>query len=452
MSARDDALALLGLLRLEDGTCWGTVANAVQWEDAERVLDPESSRPYGLATRARGYDKTGGAAGMAAAVMLTQLAPASHTYYLAADRDQGRLAIDSVAGYVARTPEIAGALVVDAFKVRAPRTGCVLEVLPADVAGSFGLRPAFLIVDELAQWAETEGPRRLFDATTSALAKVPGARCLVITTAGDPSHWSFRVLEHARRDPLWWTHEVTGPPPWADPARLDEQRRRLLPSVYARLFENQWTASEDSLVSAEDLAACVAHDGPVEPRPGVIYRIGLDVGLRSDRTAIAVAHRETSGRVVLDRVIVLAPSAGREVRLDDIEATLWEASRRYNSARIVADPWQSIGLMQRLRDRGLRVEEFNFSATSVGRLAATLHRLLADRTIALPDDPALLTELGRVRLRETSPGVVRMDHVAGQHDDQAIATALACQGLVTQPTRAGVAVSTGHRLMPAHRR
>jgi len=236
MTARDDALAVLASLVLEDGRRWGEAADDVQRQDAETVLDPDSATPYGFATRARGYDKTGGAAGVSMAAMLTQLPAGSRCYYLAADRDQGRLAIDSVAGYVTRTPEMVGAFDVRSFEVTARRSGCVLEVLPADAASAFGLRPAFLVVDELAQWAETEGPRRLFDATTSALGKVPGARCLVITTAGDPGHWSYRILEHARTDPLWWTHEVPGVAPGADPARLAEQRRRLLPSTYARLF------------------------------------------------------------------------------------------------------------------------------------------------------------------------------------------------------------------------
>ena len=95
------------------------------------------------------------------------------------------------------------------------------------------------------------------------------------------------------------------------------------------------------------------------------------------------------------------------------------------------DPWQAVDLAQRLRSRGLRVHEFAFSAAAVGRLASTLH-LLRDRALALPDDAELLDELANVRLRETSPGVLRMDHDPGQHDDRAIALALAAQRLLEQ--------------------
>jgi hypothetical protein len=441
VSTLDDALAVLASLVIEDGRRWGDAADEVQRHDARMALDPDSSTPYGYVTRARGYDKTAGAAGVAVAVLLTQARPGDRLYYLAADRDQGRLAIDSVAGYVARTSEILGGLVVDAFKVSAPRSGASLEVLAADAPSSFGLRPAFLVVDEIAVWGETDAPRRLFDATTSALAKVPGARCLVVTTAGDPSHWSFRVLEHARADPLWWVHEVPGPAPWADPARLAEQRRRLLPSMYARLFLNEWTSSEEALVDAADLAACVTHDGPLEAVPGARYVVGVDVGLRRDATAIAVAHAEGSGsgqRVVLDRMVRLRPArqsrrGSGEVALADVESAVFEASSAYGHAPVRLDPWQAIGMAQHLRARGVVVDEFTFSASSVGRLASTLHLLVRERRLGLPNDSDLLEELGRVRLRETSPGVVRLDHAASGHDDQAVALALAATALVEQP-------------------
>lgn len=58
-----------------------------------------------------------------------------------------------------------------------------------------------------------------------------------------------------------------------------------------------------------------------------------------------------------------------------------------------------------------------------------LHQLLRERRLALPDDPDLLEELANVRLRETSPGVLRLDHDPDKHDDHAVALALAAYEL-----------------------
>ena len=113
----------------------------------------------------------------------------------------------------------------------------------------------------------------------------------------------------------------------------------------------------------------------------------------------------------------------------DVKALPERTSRAYGHARIRFDPWQMQGSAQRLRDRGLTVEEWIFSAQSVGRLGQSLHLLLRDHRLALPDDRELLDELATVRLRESAPGVYRLDHDAGQHDDRAVALGLAALAL-----------------------
>jgi phage terminase large subunit-like protein len=438
---REKALALLGALVLEDGRRWGDVAAPFQWEDAAAVLDPVGL-PYHFLTRSRGSSKTADLAGIALATMLAQLPNGARLYGLAADRDQGRLMLDSIEGYTVRTPELRGAVKVEAFRATASRTGSTLEVLAADAPGAWGLRPHFLIVDELAQWATTPGPRRLWEAVTTAAAKIAGCRMVCLTSAGDPAHWSHRVLEHAVADPLWRVREVRGPAPWLDEARLAEQRRRLPESSYRRLFQNEWTASEDRLTAADDLAACTVLEGPLPPEPGTRYVIGLDVGTVNDRTVAIVAHAEpvtravedgevvAGVRVLVDRVQAWSGSRAKPVQLAEVGDWLDYVAHEYAGATVVFDPHQAVELTQRLERRGVRCEKFDFTAASVGRLALTLYQLLRSRSLALPEDAELLEELANVRLRETSPGTYRLDHDPDKHDDRAIALALAAHHLV----------------------
>jgi phage FluMu gp28-like protein len=72
---------------------------------------------------------------------------------------------------------------------------------------------------------------------------------------------------------------------------------------------------------------------------------------------------------------------------------------------------------------------------SNAELALTLHNLLRERLIVLPDDAQLRDELANVRLRETSPGVYRLDHDQGRHDDRAIALGLAAFDLTRRRER-----------------
>ncbi len=450
-----NSLDVVSALVIEDGRRWGDVATADQWADVRAVLDP-AGPPYHFLTRARGYSKSTDLAAVAVALMVAGLPAGSRLYAVAADRDQGRLIVDSMTGFVSRTPGLASLISVGNFKATT-RSGVVMEILAADAAGSWGLRPSFVIVDELAQWPGTSGPRRVWDAIRSAMAKVEGSRMVCLTSAGEPRHWANKILTAAKTDPLWNVHEIAGPPPWANPERLAEQRRGMPESMYQRLFENVWTAAEDRLVRPDDLAACVTLSGPQEPQRGVRYVVGIDIGVVNDRTAVCVCHSErlTDGRegrrIVLDRMRTWKGSRAHPVDLGEVEEWVLHVSRYYGGAPVIADPHEGVGMLQRLTGRRVRATAFNFGTQSVGRLAVQLLLALRDHRLALPDDPELLDELAAVRIRENSAGVYRLDHDADGHDDQAIALALAVHWLEDQgekrrgsmATAASMIVATG---------
>jgi phage terminase large subunit-like protein len=434
------ALELLCSLVLEDGRRWGAAAAPFQRDDARAILEPASGGPLlHFLTRPRGGSKTTDLGAVGLVALVDQLPPSSRVYWIAADRDQGRLGVDAMAGLVARSG-LSRLLKVDTWRVAGPNGSCV-EVLAADGPSAFGLRPAMVVADELAQWPSSVNARQVWEAVVSAVPKVPGCRLVVITTAGDPVHWSAKVRARALVSGRWRVNEVAGPLPWVDRAGLEEQRALLTDSQFARLHLNVWTASEDRLVSVEALAAAVVLDGPLEPRPGVLYRIGVDVGLRHDRTAVAVVHAESAGhaavgrtqrrRVVLDRLVVLSGSKAREVQLEAVEELVAGLSASYNRALVRLDPWQAIGLAQRLRPRGVAVEEYSFTAQRYAGMASTLFTLLRDRLLWLPDDEKLLDELATVRLREAgSTGLLRVDHDPGHHDDQVVALGFAATSVL----------------------
>ncbi len=416
-----DRLDVLAGLVLEDGRRWGDVAAGFQLDDARRILLGEGP-PYSFLTRPRGGSKTTDLAGMCIAFLLT--VGSSQLDWLAADREQGQLAVSAIQGFVSRTPYLHGVFDVQSHRVVHRESGSALTVMAADAPSAWGRTPRVAVIDEIAQWAETPGPKRLFEAVSTSMAKRADGQMAVITTAGSPGHWSHALLQHAKSDPLWWVHEVPGPVPWISEERLAEQRRRLPESSFQRLHMNQWTEPEDRLVTVNDLDAAMTLDGPVEPVAGVAYVAGLDIGLVNDRTAIAVCHRDADS-VVLDRLQVWSGSRKSPVDLSEVEGWLAEAVVEYNGAKVYADPFQAVHLIQRLRARHVRITPHQFTSRSNAELALTLHNLLRERRIVLQDDADLRDELANVRLRETSPGVYRIDHVQGRHDDRAIALGLA---------------------------
>ena len=436
---RTDALELLAALPVGDATAWADTAADFQRRDAEAILDP-AGPPFTYITRPRGGRKTCDAAGYAVALHVTVAPPGSRSYVVAADADQARLVLDSVRGFLLRAPVLRERIRIEARRVVfATAEGEMLstvEVLPADEASSYGLRPFLVVADELSVWPDTTNARGLWSAVVSAMPKVEGSRLVVTTSAGAPDHWSHGVLEHARTSSQWQVFETPGPLPWIAQDVLDEQRSLLTASAYARLHENRWVAGEDRLTTPEQVRACIGHSGSLQPTRRTGYVHGIDVGLVNDRTVLTIAHAERRGDavvVVVDHQEVWQGSKEQPVDLGDVEGFCRESLRKY-PGKLIADPWQFKHTAQRLRSHGIRVEEFVFSSASVGRLALTLYRLLRDRLLDLPDDPDLVNELSSVVLRESQPGNYRIDTTGQGHDDRVISLALVAQRLASLST------------------
>jgi phage terminase large subunit-like protein len=428
MTRPDAALTILAAMVLEDGQLWGDVAAPFQWEDAAAIFSDDGPHWHFL-TRARGGSKTTDLAGVSLAWLATIAAPGARGYVFAGDKEQAALLTDAASGLVDRTPELRASVKVDAFKITG-KNGATVEVRAADGGGAFGLRPSFIVCDELAQWEETRRPRRLWTAIVSALAKVPGCRFVCLTSAGEPAHWAAKVIADAKAHPeRWHVNEVPGPLPWVDVADLEAQGLR--DSEFQRLHLNRWTQSEDRLVSAADLLAAAVLDGEQEPRAGVRYLVSVDLGLVNDKTVVAVGHSEPISpepgapeRVVIDSLRRWRGKRLKPVNIGEVEAYLSLTSKRYNRAKILADPWQAAGMIQRLAAQGVRCEPYPFTSSSTGRIGQALHLALRNHLLWLPDDDELLSELARVRLRETGIGQARLDHDSGDHDDQAVAIAI----------------------------
>jgi hypothetical protein len=232
---------------------------------------------------------------------------------------------------------------------------------------------------------------------------------------------------------------------------VDAVRATLTEPEFRRLVLNEWAERDDALTTLEDVAALVAHPGPLEPVAGRRYVLALDIGLRNDATVLVVAHLATHRgvrTVVVDRVWRWKGTRLRPVQLSEVEATITTAWKRYGRARLIVDPWQAASLVERLSANGVKVKEYTFSPTSIDRLARTMLSLIRDRRLALPNDPELLSELAAARLVEVRPGVVRIEHDRSGHDDQVIAVALASSALLETPATSRAYVRGAARAKP----
>ncbi|HSZ06774.1 MAG TPA: terminase large subunit [Solirubrobacteraceae bacterium] len=431
MNARE----VLGLLRLDDGRPW--IAAATDWQRADALAVLEGAEPYSFITRSRASSKTTDLSACALSDLLTA-DDRLRSYWLAADADQGALALDVIGGFVARTPTLADRVEVQSRRVVIPATDCTLDVLPADAPSAWGLNPHRVYVDELANWTDGVAARRLWEAASSAVAKRSDARLCVLTTAGSPDHFAFKVLEHARTSPLWHVSERVGAAPWIDPERLAEQRVRLPTAIYEQLWENLWVAVSGSFLDPSVLAAAFTLPGPrLAPDGHHSFFAGLDLGLVNDATVFAIGHRD-GDTIYLDRMETWQGSKSAPVDITGVvEPFIIEQHRRFHF-HLKADPWQGMDLVSRLKKRNVKADTYTFSTGSKQKLAQTLLSTVNNGALRLYDAQGLKDELEALRLvQSSSTGGWSFDHTRQGHDDRSTALSLMVVAALEQPSSQG---------------
>ena len=184
----DNAISLLGAFVMDDGSLFGDIAYPFQLDCAQAVLDP-TAPPNRWESRPRGGSKTSDAAAIALAALVALLPDGAEAYCIAADKDQARLLLNDVRGFVQRTPVLASFVEVNNDRVTT-RGGSFLQVLAADGPSTWGLKPSLVIADELQRvevdCQQRRGLARHHDCDGQ------GSRC---TTVGNLHGWIAPPLE-----------------------------------------------------------------------------------------------------------------------------------------------------------------------------------------------------------------------------------------------------------------
>lgn len=440
-------------LILPDGRRLGTAMESWQRESIFAPLDErqEDGRyRYRLCyfELPRGHAKTTAIAGEA----VTQLTLGGYDWrghVVAGDRDQARELFDAAVGFVRRNPVLDAAFTILRDRIVANHTGASLRVHSADAPTAHGLVVDWVAFDEF--WNQPS--RDLWDAFYTAMVKRANWRAIVITTAGyDRETICWEVRELARQRPDFYAFVAPGQlASWISEEEIERQRATLPPHVFQRLHENKWVEGSGSFITPEELRVCV--DDRLFPQargwPRDSYFAGVDLGLKRDRTAVAIVHvaQDTTqmfptGAVVLDDLMVWEGTRKKPVQIAEVEEWIAFAMERFNIRRIGVDPWQAQSTLQTYRGRW-PVEEFVFSPQNVARLSSNLYHIISTRRLRLYPDADLERELLQLEAVQTSYGW-RIDHRPGKHDDRAIALGIACllandHRVARRPTRLSTA-------------
>jgi hypothetical protein len=284
-----------------------------------------------------------------------------------------------------------------------------------------------VIADEVAKWRDLETganpAKEVLAALRPTMATQPNARMFLVSspwgvddahaTAFDAGETEFQGTAYA---PTWI----------ANPTLTEQETRALEPEP--RTWAREYLASPAEGVSSfttDEIDGITRANNEAEPAPGARHIIGLDVGLRRDRTAIVVARkeqRETAAGIVEVLCIVhvthLVPSFARSLTLEAIAKELADVAASYPGT-VYADMHYFDAIAPVLKERGIKVEQASMAPTAQTPRIVALQRHLAARTVEIPPHAALRKELLSAVLMHHSGGrlTLKAPERAGMHDD-----------------------------------
>ncbi len=411
-----DPMWLRKLLPLEDGTPFGEKME--EWQEQDFRSEDEHPELNTYIERPRGHSKTFDTAVNIVTRMLLG-PPRQQLYGLAADEEQGELLLKDVAGIFGRHPGLRSLVKIMAKTVTVKKTGTVYTNLNSNAPTLYGLRPDAVYVDELVEHRR----RDAWDALWTATGKRKGCTVHIISTPGwDRAHFAWPIREHARTDPAWIFSSRGQCASWISPVWLRQQQRTLPEHVYARLHEGRWSEGGGAWLSAAQVEAIF---GAVPEGEGSRC-IGLDIGISRDRT-VAAAVKSVGGFAVVEHLEIYTPTKHDRVDLSVVEQDVYTLALRLG-ASVFLDPYQAVGIAQRLRDRGINVCEYAFTADKRRTLFAKLLDYISTGRLRARPHEEFQRELLSLEVKESLSGW-RVDHRSSGHDDIVVAVSLGLAGL-----------------------
>jgi phage terminase large subunit-like protein len=421
------------------------LAHAFQTDDDGRLL--YSEQLYGA-------PKKSGKTGFAALHVLTTLllfgGRFAEAYMLANDYEQALSRVfQAVKRIVEASPLLLGEAKITADKIVFPAFfNATISAITSDYASAAGANPTISAFDEL--WAYTsERARRLWDEMVPPPTRKIACR-LTVTYAGFSGE-SVLLEELFKRGSVQpqiapnlyagdgllmaWHHEPIAP--WQDERWLAEMRRSLRPNQYLRMIENRFVTSESSFVGLSAWDACVDPNAtPVLVDKLLSIWVGVDASVKHDATAIVGCTFEEATqrvRLVFHRVFQPTPQEPLDFEAA-IEGTLLDLDRRFRVIKVLFDPWQLFSTAQRLRGKGMTIEEFPQSPSNLTIASQNLYELIEGRNLALYPDAAMRLAVSRAVAVETSRGWRIAKEKQSHKIDVIVALGMAAHAAAKSPT------------------
>jgi phage terminase large subunit-like protein len=346
------------------------------------------------------------AAGIAIYLLLCDHEEGAEVYSAASTRDQASLVYSMAAEMLRKSPMLSKHVKIrDSVKrVIHPKTNSFYRAIAADADAAHGFNAHGIIFDEV----HTQPDRDLWDVLDTSTGARQQPLTIAITTAGhDKSSICWELHKYAKAVKAGEIADESFYPvifgaeagdDWNDEAiwekanpcldqavsrdYLREQAARAeenpaFENTFRRLHLNQWTEQESRIIQMAKWDACKKEYLPEDLHGRACYG-GLDLSSTRDVTAFVLVFPEEGGgcrilpwfwipeqnvdsRAGSDQRLIRNYATRGEVELTDgnevdvlyLADRIFEICQEYDVQYIGFDPWNSSGVTQLLKDRGL---------------------------------------------------------------------------------------------------
>jgi hypothetical protein len=304
-------------------------------------------------------------------------------------------------------------------------TGVTIRIESASFRTPRGFTVVGLVADEIAFWRDDAGAnpdREILRAVRPALASVPGSLLMAISTP-----YATRGMLHETFEQHFGHDDsevlvVQAPTRTLNPTITERHVERALendPASAAAEWLAQFRSDLESLLTRDALAAVVVRGRfELAPSPGAAYVAFIDPagGSGRDSMTLGIAHRDATGRPVLDLVREVRPPFSPEDACRQFAAEM----KRYSVTVAFSDAYAGEWPREQFAKLGIMVQP---SPLTRSELYLELVPAVNSGGCELLDLPRAVNQLADLERRTGASGRDSVDHRRGQHDDVANAAA-----------------------------
>lgn len=340
---------------------------------------------------------------------------------IAADRKQARHLMRYVSGLLHSNPMLERLIVRESTDTIELANRCVIEVGTASFRSVRGYTLAAVVCDEIAFWRSDESANpdaEILAALRPALATL-GGPLLCLSSPYSKRGELWRAYQRYYRQPgevlvAQAASRVMNP---ELPQRLvDQAMERDRPAALAE-YMAEFRNDIDAFIDVEAIERLTRSE-PVTlpPQSGTRYRAFVDpAGGGADGFALSIAHREKSGRVVVDLVterIRQNPAA--------VVAEYAALLRQYGISEVTGDRYAGAWVSTEFDRCGI---SYKFSERNRSELYLDCLAMFNSGSVELPPVDKLQRQFQNLERRTSRAGRDTIDHPRGLHDDLANAVA-----------------------------